>query len=56
MNSEVVFDIAVLVESIIAISAKIHRVVPLGGNVENFFREVNTFFASHIRNGIIVSM
>lgn len=51
-----VFDVAVLVKSIIAVSAKIHGVVPLRGRVVYFFGEVYTLFTPHVGDGISVSV
>lgn len=51
-----VFDIAIFVESIIAVSAKIHGVVPLRGRIVYFFGEVYTLLTAHICDCILLWM
>jgi hypothetical protein len=52
VDSEVVFDIAVLVKTIIAVGAEVHGVVPLRGLIVDFFGEVDALFTAHVRDGI----
>lgn len=52
VDSEVVFDITIFVKTIIAVSAKIHRVVPFRRNIVYFFGEVYSFFAPHVSDRI----
>jgi hypothetical protein len=56
MDSEMIFDIAIFVESIIAVSAKIHGVVPLRGRIVYFFGEVYTLLTAHVSDSILLRM
>lgn len=56
VDSKVVFDIAVLVKSIIAVCAEVHGIVPLRGNIVNLFGEVDALFTTHVRDRISFRM
>jgi hypothetical protein len=58
VDPQVVFDVAIFVEPIIAICAKVHGVVPLGGDIVYFFGEVYSFFTLHISDciGLLVHL